>query len=146
MLRIIICSLLHNQVAGHTLPAADHIQEVVVHNLEGVVRILEVDHSPSEAVARNPSEAVARNPSAVAVRNPFVAAVRIPFGAVVHIPFGAVVHNPFEVAVHSPSGVVGRILIAGRILPFEAVGRSLLEFFLALLGFHACSFGTVAIS
>ena len=138
MLRIIICSLLHNQVAGHTLPAADHIQEVVVHNLEGVVRILEVDHSPSEAVARNPSEAVARNPSAVAVRNPFVAAVRI--------PFGAVVHNPFEVAVHSPSGVVGRILIAGRILPFEAVGRSLLEFFLALLGFHACSFGTVAIS
>ena len=130
MLRIIICNLLHNQVAGHTLPAADHIQEVVVHNLERVVRILEVDHSPSEAVARNPS--------AVAVRNPFVAAVRI--------PFGAVVHNPFEVAVHSPFGVVGRILIAGRILPFEAVGRSLLEFFLALLGFHACSFGTVAIS
>ena len=138
MVRIIICSLLHSPIAGHTLPVADHNQEeVAVHNpFEVVVRIL-------EAVAHI-LEAADHSPSGVA-RSPFVVAVRIPFVAAVHIPSEVV--RILEVAVHSPSGVVGRILTADRILQLEAVGRrSLLGIFLELPVFPACSSGTVAVS
>ena len=138
MVRIIICSLLHSRIAGHTLPVADHNQEeVAVHNpFEVVVRILEVVAHILEAADHSPSGVVAHNPFVVAVRSPFVVAVHTP-SEVVRI---------LEVAAHSPSGVVGRILTADRILQLEAVDRSLLGIFLELPVFPACSSGTVAVS